>query len=63
MRGLDLPVKLIVNPLRHSNTAHYMFRNGVKRRQLQIIAELKANESAICLVSCFPSAVRPSVTG
>lgn len=50
MRSLDLPVKLIVNPLRHSNTADYMFRNGVNRRQLQIIAELKANESAIYLI-------------
>jgi hypothetical protein len=50
MRSLDLPVKLIISPLRHSNTANYMFRTGVNRGQLQIKAELKANESAICLI-------------
>lgn len=41
MRSIDLLVKLIVNPLGHGNTVDYMFRNGVNRRQLHIIAELK----------------------
>ena len=50
MRSLGLSVKLIVSPLRNSNAADYMFRNGVDRRQLQIIAELKTNESAISLM-------------
>jgi hypothetical protein len=50
MRILDLPIKLIVSPLCHSNTADHMFRNGVNQGQHQIIAELKANKSAICLI-------------
>lgn len=50
MKSLDLPVKLLVSLLRHSNTANDMLRNGVNRRQPQIIAELKTNESAICLI-------------
>jgi hypothetical protein len=43
MRILDLPIKLIVSPLCHSNTADHMFRNGVNQGQHQIIAERLTN--------------------